>query len=225
MTSMVRRCVAAGCSNTHSHNVSMHQFPKDPELRLKWEKQVQRTRDKWRATDNSFLCSDHFEADCFNVDSVLAEQMGLKKRRTLKPDAVPTIFVRHVATEQGEPGPSSGMIAGKRAPATTSSSSVGTDGPPKKRMAFEKRERLRVGRFFWMIIIFLILCKYCNRLYMSCFNLNLWWIRKKSPNQPVYRLKFLSLYLSVVSVMLEHRSIFPRKMHVYKPKLGQEQLV
>ena len=144
---MVRRCIAAGCSNTHSHNVSMHKFPSDPELRLKWEKQVRRTRDKWCATDSSFLCSDHFEADCFEVDSVLAEQMGLKKRKKLKPDAVPAIFVRHVAPEQGGPGPSSSgdpvTFARKRAPA--SSSTVGTDFPPRKRMAFEKRERLRVS--------------------------------------------------------------------------------
>ena len=27
----------------------MHKFPKDPELRQKWEKQVQRTREQWSA--------------------------------------------------------------------------------------------------------------------------------------------------------------------------------
>ena len=75
---MVRRCVAAGCSNTHSDNTSLHKFPRDPELRLKWEKQVQRTRDKWKATENSFLCSDHFEQDCFEVDSFIAEQLGIQ---------------------------------------------------------------------------------------------------------------------------------------------------
>ena len=92
---MGRRCVAAGWSNTHSDSISMHKFPKDPELRQKWEKQVQRTREQWSATDTSVLCSEHFEADCFEVDSMLAEQMGLKKRKRLKPDAVPTVFVRH----------------------------------------------------------------------------------------------------------------------------------
>ena len=73
---MVRRCVAAGCSNSHSDNVRMHKFPRDPELRKKWEKQVQRTREQWTATETSFLCSDHFEADCFEEGSTLAEQMG-----------------------------------------------------------------------------------------------------------------------------------------------------
>ena len=141
---MGRRCVAAGCSNTHSDTISMHKFPKDPELRLKWEKQVQRTRERWSATENSFLCSDHFEADCFEVDSMLAEKMGLKKRRRLKLDAVPTIFVRpQPATE---PGPSSSTpVTTARKTAPTSLSTVST-APPKKRMAYEKRERLRASQ-------------------------------------------------------------------------------
>ena len=162
---MGRRCVAAGCSNTHSDNVSMHKFPQDPELRLKWEKQVQRTREQWSATENSFLCSDHFEADCFEVDSLLAKQMGLKKRKRLKPDAVPTIFVRHVPPKQAAgSGPSSSgaqvSIAHKRAPA--SSSTVGTGGPPKKRMAFEKRERLRVSQLLLVDSVYID--------YMHCLN-------------------------------------------------------
>ena len=138
---MGRHCVAAGCSNS----ISMHKFPKDPELRWKWEKQVQRTRERWSTTDTSVLCSEHFEVDCFEVDSMLAEQMGLKKRRRLKPDAVPTVFVRHgIAKDTAgqESGSSSGetpsTTAHKRAQA--SSSTVETDGLPKKRMAFEKRE-------------------------------------------------------------------------------------
>ena len=137
-------CVAAGCSNTHSDSISMHKFPKDSELRWKWEKQVQRTRERWSATDTTVSCSEHFEADCFEVDSMLAEQMGLKKRR-LKPNAVPTVFVRHGIPKDAagqESGSSSSetqsTTAHKRAQA--SSSAVETDGTPKKRMAFEKRE-------------------------------------------------------------------------------------
>ena len=102
-------------------------------------------------TDTSVLCSEHFEADCFEVDSMLAEQMGLKKRR-LKPDAVPTVFVRHGIAKDAagqESGSSSGetssTTAHKRAQA--SSSTVETDGPPK-RMAFEKRERLRASQLY-----------------------------------------------------------------------------
>ena len=90
---MGRRCVAAGCSNTHSDSISMHKFPKDPELRRKWESKFRRLKNDGVPL-TSVLCSEHFEVDCFEVDSMLAEQMGLKKRR-LKPNAVPTVFVRH----------------------------------------------------------------------------------------------------------------------------------
>jgi len=34
----------------------------------------------------------HFTEDCFEADSVLASQLGIKKRKRLKPGAVPTIF-------------------------------------------------------------------------------------------------------------------------------------
>ena len=148
---MGRRCVAAGCSNTHSDNISMHKFPKDPEVRQKWEKQVQRTREKWSATESSFLCSNHFEADCFEVDSILAEQMGLKRRKRLKPGAIPTIFVRckQAPKQSAGAGQSSSDAPNSSARKRVSGAavSVGTDYPPSKRMAFEKRERMRVSLF------------------------------------------------------------------------------
>ena len=45
-----------------------------------------------KATEHSFLCSDHFTEDCFEADSALASHFGMKKRRWLKPGAVPTIY-------------------------------------------------------------------------------------------------------------------------------------
>ena len=75
---------------------------------------------------------------------MLAEEMGLKRRRRLKHDAVPTIFVRpQPATEPGASSSTPVTTARKRAP--TSSSTVGT-APPKKRIAYEKRERLRASQ-------------------------------------------------------------------------------
>ena len=37
------------------------------------------------------MCSEHFEADCFEKDLVL-ELTGKRSKRKLKPDAVPSIF-------------------------------------------------------------------------------------------------------------------------------------
>ena len=43
-------------------------------------------------TKDTRLCSDRFEPDCFECD-LKAELLGLKTKRTLKLNAVPTIFV------------------------------------------------------------------------------------------------------------------------------------
>ena len=62
---MVKRCIAAGCSNTYRENVSLFCFPRDSALKVRWTKQVRRTRSGWSgSTANSYLCSDHFSEDC-----------------------------------------------------------------------------------------------------------------------------------------------------------------
>lgn len=128
---MPARCVAAACSNTHRDGVSLFKFPKDPFLREKWAKQVQRTRAKWNPTENSVLCSKHFEEDCFEPGTDIAAQFGIKLTRKLKPEAVPSIFTR-------------------KRPAATNSSDVENAGGvsttcKRKRGALEKKERSRVS--------------------------------------------------------------------------------
>ena len=139
---MVNKCVAAGCSNSHKDGVSLYKFPSDAILRRKWEKQVQRMWAQWKTTEHPSLCSDHFAEDCFEVDSTLASQFGLKKRKRLKPGAVPTIFHR----------PSTAQTSTSRAEERSSRKRtadacplVGDEGPSKrKRGAVEKRERREV---------------------------------------------------------------------------------
>ena len=61
---MVKRCIAAGCSNTYKQNVSLFIFPRDPTLRERWTRQVRRTRAGWSGpTATSYLCSNHFTED------------------------------------------------------------------------------------------------------------------------------------------------------------------
>ena len=91
----MKSCVAAVCSNKKSETVSLFNFPKDPELRQKWIQNVQRTGTEWKGpTQNSVVCSEHFESSCFEASYDLATKMGLQKRRKLKPDTVPTILKR-----------------------------------------------------------------------------------------------------------------------------------
>ena len=78
---MVKNSVAANCSNTYGHGVSLFKFPKDRALCQIWIKNIQKTRANWDdPSEHSVLCSQHFESSCFEVDSELAAQMGIQKR-------------------------------------------------------------------------------------------------------------------------------------------------
>ena len=98
---MPNRCVAAGCSKIPADGVSLFKFPKDPGLFDIWAKQVQRTRQNWTQTHESVLCSDHFVDDCFECAPDLKTELGFKvqHKKVLKPDAVPSFFVRSVTVE------------------------------------------------------------------------------------------------------------------------------
>ena len=140
----MNRCVAGGCSNTPSPGVSLYKFPKDPALRKQWEKQVQRTRAKWKVTESSFLCSEHFTEDCFEVTANLASQFGISTKRRLVAGAVPTVFSRTtapIATASAECGdvPADTASSSRKRPAATTASK-------RTRSAVVKRQRTRVNR-------------------------------------------------------------------------------
>ena len=124
---MVKRCVAAGCSSTNRDGISLFGFPKDSSLRKKWADQVRRTRDKWEPTDHSVLCSKHFEDHCLEPFSKLSTSLGLKVKQLLKADAIPTIFEKPPNLK-------------RKIPASTTQE-------PKRRSAYEKRERSRVSGY------------------------------------------------------------------------------
>ena len=122
----MKTCVAVGCNKSNSDGVSLHKFPNDKVIRKKWVDQVKRHRDKWEPTQYSVLCSLHFEQSCFTADTILTQSLGIgKKKATLKPDAIPTLFTKPVTP--------------KRKPEM--------DQPPqkKRRSAYEKRECQRVS--------------------------------------------------------------------------------
>lgn len=82
-------CVAFGCiyppRGKRGSDISLHGFPKDKKLRKIWEDACGRIH----FPSNPRLCSRHFTSDAFrrpNLDSSRAHV------RTLKPEAVPTIF-------------------------------------------------------------------------------------------------------------------------------------
>ena len=141
---MVKRCIAAGCSNTHKDGVSLFQFPRDHQLRQKWIKQVQRTRAGWSGPGSvagSVLCSAHFEKSCFEPSCLISQSVGIKKKLLLKPDAVPTIFLKPTKTLPSTQAAAAATGTSKRRNTDTE---VPGNEPKRARSAYEKRERLRV---------------------------------------------------------------------------------
>ena len=136
---MVNKCVAAGCSNGPGPGITIHKFPKDPALRKQWEKQVQRKRANWKATDSSVLCSEHFTEDCFEKTAAIAAQFGIARKRKLLPNAVPTIFPRTAATASSKHEVAS---SSRKRPSTQ----IPGEAVKRTRSAVEKRERTRVRR-------------------------------------------------------------------------------
>ena len=84
-------CCVPWCTNYSSKtkNVSYHKIPSESALRKAWIARLR--RDNLPPLENSYVCSDHFESDCFKVD--LRQQLtGQKVKQKLKKDAVPSRF-------------------------------------------------------------------------------------------------------------------------------------
>ena len=125
---MGKRCVVAGCSNSHKDGVSLFKFPTDKKLRRQWTRQIERTRAKWSGpSEHSCVCSAHFTQDCLQEMSSVSKKVGMKMKQMLKPEAVPTIFPK----------------------------ALPNCSPPAKRRrtAFEKRERSRVSHSRYYCIV------------------------------------------------------------------------
>ncbi|KAH8022976.1 hypothetical protein HPB51_008906 [Rhipicephalus microplus] len=80
---MVSSCVAFGCTNRAKQKpgITFHVFPKDKTLRDAWQRAVR--RDGWEPKNAVVLCSEHFEANCF-------DRTGQTTR--LRPGSISTIF-------------------------------------------------------------------------------------------------------------------------------------
>ena len=82
------------CNKTNAENVSMHQFPDDPDLKQKWIRFVYHKRDKddWSLDSmpgTGHICSDHFTtADYTNF---MAKTAGFVTKLLLCKTAVPSV--------------------------------------------------------------------------------------------------------------------------------------
>ena len=96
-------CCAVGCSNdsrsvSKEQGISFHRLPTEGSLLQEWLAKISRV--DFAVTKDTRLCSDHFQPDCFERD-LKAELLGLKGKRTLKSDAVPTVFAHRPRKKPG----------------------------------------------------------------------------------------------------------------------------
>ena len=102
---MVGRCIVGGCGNTVRNGIiSLHRFPQETAVRRLWVSGVKTTRKHWDApSKNALVCSAHFREGDFDPSFDLKVSLGMMPQkvrfvRRLLPNAVPTLFGRHVAT-------------------------------------------------------------------------------------------------------------------------------
>ena len=97
---MPDQCVAGGCNNTTSQDISLHVFPKSPKRRNSWDRFVHVKRKDWPGADkllNAKLCSEHFkDSDYTNLGMF---RQKFVKKLLLKPGAVPSIHADNNSME------------------------------------------------------------------------------------------------------------------------------
>ncbi|XP_075529270.1 THAP domain-containing protein 3-like isoform X3 [Dermacentor variabilis] len=94
-------CCVLMCPGSTRKGLRCFRFPRDPERRKKWEAQLK--RDRWKATDHSYICELHFEPSQF-------EQRRADGWKKLKQNAIPTLFANNTQppkqqTEQADHKP------------------------------------------------------------------------------------------------------------------------
>ena len=88
-------CATYGCNNDSRRvnkkngGVSYYRFPKDKNLLREWLVKISCV--DLVITEDSRVCSKHFEPQCYERD-FRGELLGGQSKGSLKPDAVPTIF-------------------------------------------------------------------------------------------------------------------------------------
>ena len=95
---MPRCCITACCNATSGMGYSLHAFLNNKKLKRKWVSAVKCQRSNWDGpSSSSLLYSKHFTEDCFVMEGVqFSDALGILALKCLKPDAIPTIFVRSV---------------------------------------------------------------------------------------------------------------------------------
>ena len=87
-------CFVPGCVNysAKSNGISYHKLPRDTRRRKAWLERIRRTN--MPPLENCYVCSEHFSEESFEVN-LRAQITGVKCKRRLKEDAIPSEFCFH----------------------------------------------------------------------------------------------------------------------------------
>ncbi|XP_025200856.1 uncharacterized protein LOC112598556 [Melanaphis sacchari] len=97
-------CIIVGCNNNlkatkkHEKDVSYHIFPKNPQRRNAWMKNIKQPF-KFNA-DTSYVCSKHFLSDDFECNSLKEQLLNIKIKRQLKRTAIPSINMPNTSEDK-----------------------------------------------------------------------------------------------------------------------------
>lgn len=87
----MRRCFLCGCTASKAQCISLHRMPQEQCLFERWADFARVNYNLLELNGHSFICSRHFEKDCFHRQSGFEGQ-----QRRLKEGSIPT--VRFVST-------------------------------------------------------------------------------------------------------------------------------
>ena len=88
----VPRCTNYSAKTSKVGKVSYHKILSQLQIKKAWIARLKRTN--LPPLKNCYVCSEHFEEDCFEAGTQLKKELfGNRSRRRLKPNAVPTNFL------------------------------------------------------------------------------------------------------------------------------------
>ena len=106
---MVKRCVVYGCGNSCKGENTVNEFPKNPTIRRQWISFVRVKRANFATPPmnmQTVINKAHFYDKCYSTEVLRKAELSgsrVKKRKTLVPGRIPTIYPEQCAPKRPSP--------------------------------------------------------------------------------------------------------------------------
>ena len=163
IVNMVSCCVPE-CTNysAKTKGVSYHRIPKDVKLRESWIERLGRLN--LPALENCYVCSVHFTEDCFEY-SLKDSLTGQEGKRTLKRDAVPSVFSFGVRKSK-QPRLASVNRTAKRKKEELRHEVSRVKS--SRSLSIEDMYFLEIKTFYLTCLVLVLTCSRCVHVYILC---------------------------------------------------------